>query len=262
MPAVLSRTTRSPHGHTNAAVRQTLGNAAFQDPTYAAIFEVDYLGPNDLTAMSLSGGGTLAQVASALGGQALMTSGAVANTPEAAVTPAAFQTNGKRMFMKWSGQVDSLLGTLQVGFFASAAAAAQGIYITSDTSGNLYLNVRNGTGLSQVQFPAACNLAAATFVELGLEVDPQGNCFAFWNPSTGDTNDNGLIGAINNGITNNGSPDGYVAALYYQLSGALQGLNLPTGLLEAGYAVYPTTSAARTLTVDFFLAAQHRGVGA
>jgi len=258
MPATLSQTTRMPHGLTNAAPKQTMGNAHVPDPTFAALISLDYLNAGDLTALALAGGGTLAQVASSLGGAGLLTSGAVAATPQSASTPAAFQTNGKRMFMKWSGQVDSLLGTLQIGFFATPVANAQGVFITSDTSGNLTLNVRNGTGLQTFPFPAACPLAAATQVELGIEIDTQGNCFAFWNPTTGDQPDRGTIGAITNGITNNGAPDGAVVGAYYQLNGVLQGLTLPTGLLQAGYAVIPSTAAARTLTTDFFVAAQHR----
>lgn len=258
MPAVLSRTTRHPHGVTNAADRQTLGNANFPDPTFAALISLEYLQAGDLTALALAGGGTLTQVASALGGASLMTSGAVAGTPQSAATPAAFQTNGKRMFIKWSGQVDSLLGTLQIGFFTTPVAASQGVFIQSDTSGNLSLIVRNGTGTTTTPFPAVCNLAAATVVELGIEIDPQGNCFAFWNPSTGDTNDNGLIGAVGGTSPNPAVANDYVAAAYFQLNGALQNLNLPTGLLEAGFAVIPTTAVARTLTTDFFVAAQHR----
>jgi hypothetical protein len=258
MPATLSQTSRSPHGLTNASPKQTLGNAHFPDPTFAALISLEYLDAGDLNSLTLAGGGTLTAVASALGGQALLTSGAVASTPQSASTPAAFQVNGKRMFIKWSGQVDSLLGTLQIGFFATPVAAAQGIFITSDTSGNLFLNVRNASGLQQFPFPTACKLAAATAIELGIEVDTQGNCFAFWNPTTGSTPDVGTIGAITNGVTNPGAPDGYVASAYFQLNGALQNLNIPTGLLQAGYAVIPTTAAARTLTTDFFVAAQHR----
>lgn len=259
MPAVLSSTTRMPHGVTNAAPRQTLGNAHFPDPTYAALIALEFLNAGDLTALTLAGGGTLTQFSSALGGQSGLTSGTVANTPQSAATPAAFQTNGKRMFMKWSGQVDNLLGTLQIGFFTTPVAASQGIFIQSDTSGNLSLIVRNGSGTTTVPFPAVCNLVAATTVELGIEVDPQGNCFAFWNPTTGDVADRGQIGAVTSGTAPNpAAPDGYVAAAYYQLNGALQGLNLPTGLLEAGFAVIPTTAVARILTTDFFVAAQHR----
>lgn len=259
MPAVLSQTTRMPHGLTNAAPRQTLGNAHFPDPTHSFVIALDYLNANDLTALTLAGGGTLTQFSSALGGQSGMTSGAVANTPQSASTPAAFQTNGKRMFMKWAGQVDNLLGTLQIGFFTTPVAASQGIFIQSDTSGNLSLIVRNGTGTTTVPFPTGCNLVAATNVELGLEVDDQGNCFAFWNPTTGSVADRGFIGAVTTGVAPNpAAPNGYVASAYFQLNGALQGLTLPTGLLEAGFAVIPTTAVARTLTTDFFVAAQHR----
>jgi hypothetical protein len=259
MPATLSRTTRMPHGVTNASPKQTLGNAHFPDPTYAAIIALEYLNNGDLTALTLAGGGTLTQAASVLGGASALTSGAVAATPQTAVTPAAFQTNGKRMFLKWAGQLDSLLGTIQIGFFASASATAQGIYILSDTSGNLTLNVRNASGVTTVPFPTVCNLAAATNVELGLEIDTQGNVFAFWNPTTGDTNDNGLIGAVTAGVAPNPAmADGYVAAAYYQLNGALTGLFLPTVIMQAGFAVNPTTAAARTLQTNFFLAAQQR----
>jgi hypothetical protein len=247
-----------PHGVTNAAPRQTLGNAHFPDPTFAAVIALDYLNVGDLTALTLAGGGTLTQIASGLGGLGGLTSGAVANTPQSASTPAAFQTNGKRMFMKWAGQVDNPLGTIQVGFFTTPVAASQGIFIQSDTSGNLSLIVRNGSGTTTVPFPTACNLVGATNVELGIEVDPQGNCFAFWNPSTGDTSDAGMIGAVSGTSPNPAVANGYVAAAYFQLNGALQGLTLPTGLLEAGYMIIPTTAVARTMNIDFFVAAQHR----
>lgn len=258
MPQTPSRTTRMNHGVTNAAQRQTLGNADFPDPTYAVVIALEYINNNDLTAMTLAGGGSLTQSANMLTGAATLASVATAGTTQSAVTPAAFQVIGKRMFIKWAGMVDSLLGTIQIGFFASSTPTSQGVFILSDTSGNLTLNVRNAVGVTSVPFPATCNLVANVAVELGLEIDVQGNCFAYWNPTTGNVNDVGTIGAIASGVVNTGSPDGYVCAAYNQLNGALQNLPLPTALLQAGYAVTPTTAAARSLTSNFFLASQNR----
>jgi len=258
MPAVLSRTTRMPNGLTNAAPKQTLSNAGFPDPTWSAMLALDFLSALDASALSNSGGSTFA-LTIGVGGNALLTSGAVANTPAFASTPQnSFQvTTGKRMFFKWKGSVDNLLGTIMVGWYASAAANVAGIYITSDTSGNLFLNV-NGTSNTNIPFPASCKIAAGTVVELGLEVDPQGNVFAYWNPTTGGQPGSGTVGAVDGSTTVGTTPDGSVAALYVQLNGALTGVTPPTGTLLAGMGVNPTTAAARTLTTDFLVAAQDR----
>lgn len=258
MSATLSRTTRMPYGVTNASPRQTLSNAGFLDPTFAALIALDYINANDLTALPNLAGSALMAQAAGIGGQASQTSGAVANTISAASTPAVFQINGKRIFMKWSGQVDSLLGTLFVGFFVSASLTSHGVFITSSTAGALTLNVIGAGGTQTFPFPAACVLAAATPIELGIEIDEQSNVFAYWNPTTGAINNQDTVGAVTFGTTGNGNPNGPVVSAYNQLNGQLQGLTLPTDLLEAGFGVDPTTAAARLLTTDFFVAAQHR----
>ena len=258
MPAVLSRTTRMPNGLTNASPKQTLSNAGFPDPTWAMLLALDFINALDSSALSNSGGSTFA-LTTGVGGNALLTSGAVANTPAFASTPQnAFQiASGKRMFFKWKGSLDNLLGTIMVGFYAAAATGVAGVYITSDTSGNLFLNV-NGTSNTQTAFPSSCKIAAGTVVELGLEIDPQGNVFAYWNPTTGGQPSSGTVGAVDGSTTVGTTPDGSVTALYTQLNGALTGVTPPTGTLLAGVGVNPTTAAARTLTSDFIVAAQDR----
>lgn len=254
MTAVLSRTTRMPNGVTNAAPRQTMGNAGFPDPTWAAKIALDYIHNGDLTALSETGSAVVASAAG-VGGNATITTGAAANVPGLASTaqaafqlPAAGNTLG-RMFFKWAGALDSLVGTLLVGFIGSTIASPQGVYIQSAvTTGALSLVVKNGTGTTTVPFPANLALVAATQVELGIEIDGQGNCFAYFNPTTGEAPQN-TDGSIANGP---------VAAAYNQLNGALTGLTLPTGALLAAQGAIPTTAVARVLTVDYFVAAQQR----
>lgn len=254
MPQEYSPVTRMPRGVTNAAPRQTMANYGAPDPTWSRVIGLEYINNGDLTALTANGSAVMA-TAAGVGGQATLTTGAVANTLGAfATAQAVFQaaqpginTLG-RMFFKWSGSIDSLVGTLQVGFVASAASSPQGIYIQSAvTTGALSLIVKNGSGTTTV--PLNQSLAAGTAVELGIEVDYLGNVFAFYNPTTGNapTNTNGTVA------------NGPVAAAYIQQNGALTGLFLPTGALYASQGAIPTTAVARVLTVNFFVAAQQFG---
>jgi hypothetical protein len=254
MPAELSRVSRMPFGVTNAAPRQTMANYGCPDPVWSAYIDLDYIQLGDTAATTQTGGGSFGLVAG-VGGLAGLVSGAVANTIETASTNQAVfqvpQTNNAqgRMFFKWAGTVDSLLGTIQVGFVASQGNSPQGIYIQSVvTTGALQLIVKNGTGTSTFAFPANLALVAGTQVELGIEVDIYGNVFAYYNPTTGECPQN----------TNGTLANGPVVAAYIQQFGALTGLFLPTGVLFASQGVIPTTAAARTLTIDYFVAAQVR----
>jgi hypothetical protein len=258
MPAKLSRTSRNPYGITNAAPRQTMGNSGVPDPTWARMIALEYINNNDLTALTANGAAAMATVAG-VGGSATLTTGAAANTLGAEATAQAiFQVptvanNLGRMFFKWQGSIDSLLGTLQVGFVASAASAPQGIFIQSTvTTGALSLIVRNGTGTSTFPFPSTQALVAGTAVELGIEVDTIGNVFAYFNPTTGAEPITGTVPSTPIGTVANGP----VVAAYNQLNGSLQGLFLPTAALFASQGAIPTTAVARVLTVNFFVAVQ------
>jgi hypothetical protein len=258
MPAKLSRTTRMPYGMTNAAARQTMGNSGVADPTWARMIALEYINNNDTTALTENGSATVT-LAAGVGGSATLTTGAVANTLGAAATAqAVFQVpttanNLGRMFFKWQGSIDSLVGTLQVGFVASAASSPQGIYIQSAvTTGALSLIVKNGSGTTTVPFPTSLALVAGTTVELGLEVDTLGNVFAFFNPTTGAEPITGTVPSTPIGTVANGP----VVAAYNQLNGALTGLFLPTAALYASQGAIPTTAVARVVTVNFFVALQ------
>lgn len=254
MPAELSRVTRMPYGVTNAAPRQTMANYGAPDPVWGAYVDLDYIQNGDLTALTASGTATSA-LAAGIGGLAAITSGATAAVPGAfATNQAVFQvpqtTNAQgRMFFKWAGFIDSLVGTLQVGFITAQGASPQGIYIQSTvTTGALSLIVKNASGTTTVPFPSNLALVAGTLVELGIEVDIYGNVFGYFNPTTGECPQN------TNGTLSNGP----VAAAYIQIQGALTGLFLPLGAMFASQAVIPTTAVARVMTVDYFVAAQVR----
>jgi hypothetical protein len=247
-----------PYGMTNAAARQTMGNSGVPDPTWARMIALEYINNNDTTALTENGSATVT-LAAGVGGSATLTTGAVANTLGAAATAqAVFQVptaanNLGRMFFKWQGSIDSLVGTLQVGFVASAASSPQGIYIQSAvTTGALSLIVKNGSGTTTVPFPASLALVAGTTVELGLEVDTLGNVFAFFNPTTGAEPITGTVPSTPIGTVANGP----VVAAYNQLNGALTGLFLPTAALFASQGAIPTTAVARVVTVNFFVALQ------
>jgi hypothetical protein len=255
MPAKLSRTTRMPYGMTNAAYRQTMGNSGVPDPTWARTIALEYINNGDLTALTANGSAAMATTAG-VGGSATLTTGASANTLGAfATAQAVFQVptvanNLGRMFFKWQGSIDSLLGTLQVGFVASAASSPQGVYIQS--TGALSLIVKNGSGTTTVPFPSALTLVAGTSVELGIEIDTLGNVFGYYNPTTGAEPITGTVPSTPIGTVSNGP----VVAAYNQLNGSLQGLFLPTAALYASQGAIPTTAVARVLTVNFFVGIQ------
>lgn len=256
--AKLSRTSRMPFGLTNAAPRQTMGNSGVPDPTWARMIALEYISNGDLTALTATGTATSA-LAAGVGGAATITTAATAAALSGyATTQAVFQVptvanNLGRLFFKWQGAIDSLLGTLQVGFATSLAAAPQGVFIQSVvTTGALQLVVRNGTGTTTIPFPTGLALVAGTQVELGIEVDTLGNVSAFFNPTTGPQPQTGTVPATPIGTTSNGP----VAVAFNQDKGALTGLFLPTAALFAVQGVVPSTAAARTLTVNFFVALQ------
>jgi hypothetical protein len=245
-----------PYGVTNAAPRQTMGNYGSIDPTWARQIALEYIDNNDAIALTENGSATVA-LTTGVGGAGLLTTGATANTLGAASTAQAiFQvpttSNGLgRMFFKWSGSIDSLVGTLQVGFVASAASSPQGIYIQSTvTTGALSGIIKNGSGTTTVPFPSNLALVAGTVVELGIEVDFEGNVFFFYNPTTGNVQPN----------TNGTIANGPVAAAYNQINGALNpAMFLPASALFASQGAIPTTAVARAVTIQFFVAAQQFG---
>jgi hypothetical protein len=258
MPAKLSRTTRMPYGMTNAAYRQTMGNSGVPDPTWARTIALEYINNNDILALTQAGSATVA-LAAGVGGSATLTTGGTANVPGiAATTQAVFQVptvanNLGRMFFKWQGSIDSLVGTLQVGFTASNAISPQGVYIQSVvTTGALQLIVKNGSGTTTVPFPTGLTLVAGTTVELGIEIDTLGNVFGYYNPTTGAEPITGTVPSTPIGTVSNGP----VVAAYNQLNGSLQGIFLPTAALFASQGAIPTTNVARVLTVNFFVGIQ------
>jgi hypothetical protein len=253
MPQFDSLTTRMPHGLTNAAPWQTMGAAGTPDPSWAHIYHNDFdtYAAGDWT-VTLVGTGT--QALTDFDGGALL----VSNTAGAAdatymqLKNAGFKlVAGKEVFFKFAGQLSDIAndtffaGLAQKGA-TTLASITDGIFISKSTSstGALTLTSKIGNVATSVAFPALEVLVAATYFELGIYVDAQGNIAAFFNPTTGD---NPISAA-----QPSAQARGRVAVL------ANPAPSLTTALLTPSFGLLNASAATRTLTLDYLTVSRDR----
>lgn len=186
-------TTRLPQGVTNAEPWQTMGLAGLLDPTWAHTYATDFdnYGSADWT---LSGTGTpAAALASGNGGILnLSTTAGASDSAFLIKNPTAFVVNTatKQTFFKFAGTVSRTDGAFYCGLTSTAVAEGSivnGIVLYKAAAGTTFiLDVIVGSAHNSVALPAACVIAAGTYIELGIVVDAVGNVLAFWNPTTGN----------------------------------------------------------------------------
>lgn len=186
-------TTRMPKGVTNAAPWQTMALAGLLDPTWAHTYanDFDQYVAGDWT---LSGTGTPA-AALAAGDGGILNLSTTAGASDSAFlikNPVAFNpsTATKQTFFKFAGTVSRTDGAFYCGLTSTAVSEASivnGIVLYKAAAGTTFiLDVIAASVHTSVALPTACNIAAATYIELGIAIDAVGNVMAFWNPTTGN----------------------------------------------------------------------------
>jgi hypothetical protein len=242
---MLPLTTRTPNGLTNAAPWQTMADAGIPDPTWAHLDVEDF---NSYAAgnWSLTAVGTSAvSLPAAEGGQALLsTSNGIADALYVQRAVASFKlTAGKDTFFKFKGKLSDVSASVfHCGLIITAAAplaAADGVYVVKATGqAGLSLVSKVGGVATTVAFPASCLLVNATDFEIGIHIDPAGNVFGYFNPTTGSNPR--AAGSINGPCCKLAAP-GVTQVL----------LNPSFGLLNSAAAI-------KTLSADYFVAATAR----
>jgi hypothetical protein len=241
-----SLTTRSPNGLTNAAPWQALGNFGAPDPTWAQLYANDFITyiAADWTITLV--GTTPTNALTAADGGALLTTTSTGATDSSflQLTTASFKlTSGKRTFFKFAGALsDATASTFIAGLQnidSTPLDATDGIWFlkTAAQTGFVLKSVVGGV-ITSVALPAPCAAVNGVQFELGFEVDPQGNIFAFFNPSTGA-----------NPIAS-GQFRGPVASIMAP--------SLTTALLTPSFGLQNGAAAAKTLTTDYIVAVRER----
>lgn len=251
-------TTRMPQGLTNANTWQTFGNAGTPDPTWSHLYTNDFdtFNTADWT-INKVGAGTTALTPFAGGALLLTNTAGATDAIEMQLVNASFQTPvtlpGKGVWYKFAGQMSDILnsgfycGLVQAGA-TTIASITDGVFLSKDTTttGALTLHVRKASADVSFALPAACSLVAATYFELGIHVSGSGNVTAFFNPTTGS---NPIFAAA--AASTGGASRGSVALIP-------QPVALPIVLLTPAFGYINASAAARTLTVDYVVAAQNR----
>ena len=242
-------TSRSPNGVTNAAPWQTFGSSGVPDPTWAQMDVDDF---NAFVAATwtttLVGTGAVA-AAAGKGGLATFatTAGATDATYNQRPVASFVATLGKRTFFKFAGSLSEIgSDVFYAGLIATSTtplAAADGIYLTKVAGAALLSLVHKIGGVTTtVALPTSIVLTAATAFELGIYISDLGSIHAFFNPTTG----------INPIAAASGASRGYVAVIPVSAAGVTQVALAPSfGLVNA-------SAVARTLTVDYVVAATER----
>lgn len=247
-----SSPTRYTSGFTQDASYQPLGQIGIPDPFFYAVSSDDFLPYIASEYTVTAAGGSVAAVAATnaatSGGRILFTTGATATNFAAIQSPVASfgYTPGKKLAFLTRIQVDDatnadvIAGLIQTT--ATPGTVTNGIYFRKASAGtSIVLNVVSASAvIGTVILPVS--IAAATDIDLGFYVTPNGNIKIFCGSN--------LIGQKRQNFTILGPNAGILLSA---LSAAipLTGLN-PTLAVTAGTAV------ARTMTADFILTAQER----
>ena len=253
-----SLATRMPNGLTNTAPWQTMGNAGTTDPVWSHRYWTDFDTFNSAD-WTINKVGTGTTALTAFNGGALLVSNTAGATDaiEMQLTTAGFKiqgTAGKACFFKFAGQMSDIANS---GFYAglvqagatTIASITDGVFISKDTTttGALTLHVRIASADVNVTLPSPNTLVAATYFELGIEVDVNGNIKAYFNPTTGS---NPIFAA--QAASSGGAARGAVAMIPFA-SG-----QLPTALLTPAFGYINASAATRTLTVDYIVVSNER----
>jgi hypothetical protein len=246
-----SMTTRMPNGVTNAASWQTMGQSGVPDPTWGHVYSNDFdtFSAGDWTISNT--GVTPTNALSAVDGGALLTTttAGIADASYLQLATASFKLiPGKAAFFKWAGQISDIANSVfHAGLIMTSSTpltANDGVYLVKATAqGGLVLRSVVGGVTTSVALPITSAIIAATYFEIGIEVDYLGNVAAYFNPTTGSNPISASAAAA-------GQSRGRVAML--ATPGVTQALLAPSfGLLNS-------TAAARTMTTDFITAVRER----
>ncbi len=250
---------RFPGGVTNADRFQTMAQAGVLDPSYYQVYFNDFhsLASSDFVVTD-TGLATNALTAGA--GGLLLTTTTTGATDSSylqlqaanfVLTPATATVAGKKAFFKIRV---ALSDATNCNFYAgllntttTPLSPTDGIYFLK-ASGATTFNINHAASstVTTQTLPSSVNtMANATYIELGWYFDGKGNIQAFVNPSTGYYPQSGS-GATNVTAANKGAVASFAPA-------AITSANL-----NLSFGIQNSTGAARTMTVDYILAAIER----
>ncbi len=252
----MSTPTRYTSGFTQSAVFQPLGNIGIPNPFFYASYDDDFLPYNVANYTPTLDGGTVAATAvNGSGGRIVLTTAAVATDFVGLQLPAAgFQyVAGKKLAYVCRLQLTTPASTgFIVGLLnntATPSAPTDGIYFQYVAGGTtIALTAMTGSvviGTSAIAIPPV----AATDIDLGFYVNPEGNIFAYvgtnlvGNATRQDVATLGAAGKLYSSTSLAGTP---------QLTGAITSVLLNPTLSVS------TTGPANALIADFQFAAQER----
>ena len=247
-------TTRMPNGVTNASPGQTLSQAGLPDPSWANIYHNDFntFATGDWT-ITKTGTGTTALTAADGGALLLTNTTGATDAIYMQLVAAGFKpATGKEMFFKFQGTLSTITNCVfYCGFLATTTtpgSTQDAIYINKATAtGALTLRSVVGGVTTTTDFPSTCALVAATQFELGIYVNEVGDVMAFFNPGTGNANQQ--VGPTTSG-TATITARGPVAKLTAP--------GLTTAILNPSFGILNSNAAANTLTVDYLTAIRNR----
>lgn len=228
---------RFPTGVGNVSPKHLLANYGLPDPaSWHTLFDdFDFY---NTTLWSLLGSNTpTAAIANATGGQIVLTTGA-ASTNEAALQTANTTFSlvlGQQVFFRTAIEISALTTTFLAGLVngsLSALAPTDGIWFSKATAtGALVLHWAKASGSlsGSVALNSTAVVGATPFLDIGFFLDVNGNLYAF-------------CGSIDKPIS----------------CGNIQGITQTAVLLAPTVGITTTSTAAKTCTIDFIMAARSR----
>jgi hypothetical protein len=250
---------RYPGGVTNAAPFQTLAQAGFLDPSYYQVYFNDFhnISTSDFVATDIG----LPTTAITAGAGGILTNTTTTGATDAAflqlpaanfaLTTATSTVGARKAFFKTRIALsDATNSSFYAGLLNTTTtplAATDGIYFYKATGATTLslVNIATSTTTTLTLPTAVSALANATYVELGFYYDGKGNIQAFVNPSTGYYPQSGSA-ATNVASANKGAV------------GVLTPAAISSANLNLSFGIQNGAAAAKTLSVDYILAAVER----
>ena len=228
---------------------QPLANYGQHNPFFYHTWEDDFDALFAGYTATKTGVGTIAPIPGDGGLILLTTAATAADLASLQLAAASFSyTPGKKSFFLTRFQInDALNAAFNVGFIQTTAtpfAVTDGVYFSKATgsAANLTLNSMIGSVLTSIVIPpAAYALTNNTNIDLGIYIDRSGNVYGFVGTQlVGFIAQSGSAGNLARGPAVSFAP------------------NITTANLNLTLAFQSGTASAKTMTVDFVMAAKER----
>lgn len=247
---------RFPGGVTNNSPFQTLAQAGITDPFFYHVYANDFDSLNstdfvvtdtgtNTNALTAEDGGVLLTTTSAGGSDASFLQLGAASFQ---FVPTTATVAGKKSFFKTRVKLsDATNSTFYAGLISTSTTpltANDGLFFLKATGATTFVLRSIVGGVATDLALTGFNFADATYIELGWYFDGKSTVYAFVDNLTGYYPQSGS-GATNVGTSNKGA----VAAFTPTLT---------TALLNPSFGIQNGAAAAKTMSMDFILAARER----